>query len=223
MMKSAYVANEETACTPKKRFTVIGGEFAYLYFIGIGFAMLGWIVENCYRIATRGIIDCRYHMLPFIWSYSLIPFAFELLLGNADSISFLGHRLFKQDTLKTRIISNVTCLLLICSAVFFGELIVGSLWEVLFDVRLWNYSKQPLHVTQYTGVISTVGFGVGAYLIFRFAYKPLLNFVRRKVNYNVVKFVCLSLGILIMLDSVTTTTHIVVGHSAPMYWLIHLW
>ena len=215
--------NVQNVAVEKKRFTLVGVEFVYIYLIGIGFAMLGWIVENVYRIAAKGIVDCRFHLLPFIWSYSLIPFAYQLLLGDPDRIAFFGHRVFKKDTVKTKIFSNILCLVLISAAVFLGELVVGNAWEALFGVRLWNYSSQPLHVTQYAGVVSTVGFGVGAYLIFRFAYKPLLSFVRNKVNYNVAKVICLSLGVLIVLDSLVMTIQIAVLHRAPMYWSVQLW
>lgn len=211
------------ATTCKKRLTFMGVEFVYLYLVGIGFALLGWVVENCYRIATRGIIDCRFHLLPFIGTYALIPFVYQLLLGNLDSIAPFGRRLFTSNTQKSKVLSNVTCLVVICTAVFFGELIYGNLLEAIFGVRLWNYTNQSFHVTRYTGLVSTVGFGVGAYLIFRFVYGPLLSFVRTKVNFNVAKAVCLTLGIAIVVDSALTKIQMAVLHHAPMYWLIHLW
>lgn len=224
MTKSnAYVANAKEVETENKRLSILGVECVYLYLIGMGFAMLGWIVENCYRIVTKGIIDCRFHLLPFIWSYSLIPFAFQLLLNDPDRIAIFGRRLFKDDNTKNKVVSNILCLTLICVAVFLGELVMGNIWDKLFDVRLWNYTSQPLHVTRYTGLISAVGFGVGAYLIFRFIYNPLLTFVRSKVSYNVAKTICLTLGVVIMFDSLLTTIQIVFFHRAPMYWLVHLW
>ena len=209
--------------TNKKRRTFMGVEIVYLYFIGIGFALFGWIVENCYRIATKGIIDCRFHLLPFIGTYALIPFVYQLLLGDLDNIAPFGCRAFRTNTLKNKIISNLMCLTLICSAVFLGEFVFGHLWERLFDVRLWNYTSQPYHVTRYTGLVSTIGFGVGAYLIFRFAYKPLMGFVRAKVNFNAARVVCLSLGVLIALDTALTKIQMALLHHAPMYWLVHLW
>ena len=58
---TAYVTNEGVK-VEKKRLTVFGVECVYLYLVGLGFAKLGWIVENCYRIATKGIVDCRFHL-----------------------------------------------------------------------------------------------------------------------------------------------------------------
>ena len=219
---TAYT-NGKNARADGKRLTVFGVEAVYLYLLGLGFAMLGWLVENGYRIVSRGIIDCRYHLLPFIWWYALIPFVYQVLLGDLDNVAMFGRKLFRRNTVTNKVLSNVICLALICGAVFVSELVYGNLWEALFGVRLWNYSRQPLHVTRYAGLISTVGFGVGAYLIFRFLYKPLLGFICNKVSYAAAKTVCLTLGVVVALDTLITTIHVAVLHHAPMYWLIHLW
>ena len=206
----------------KKRFTVMGVEFCYLYVIGIGFALLGWVAENTVRIITKGIIDCRFHLLPFISPYALVPFAFQLVLGDPDNITIFGHKVFKRETLKTKVLSNILCIVLILGGVFLGELAIGNLWELLFGVQLWNYSAFPLHITQYAGLIPTLGYGGGAYLLFRFVYKPLLRAVR-KMKYGVAKGICLSLGILILLDTLAMAIQIAILHEPPMYWSIKLW
>ena len=119
----------------KKRLKILGVEFFYLWLMGIGFALLGWIAENTIKVVTNGIFDCRFHLLPFISCYALIPFAYHILLGDPDKISFFGHPLFKKDKPSYKIYSNIICLVLILSAVFLGELIVGNLWELLFGVK----------------------------------------------------------------------------------------
>ena len=217
------IVEYKNAVPAKKRLTVLGVEFVYLYLMGIGFAMLGWVVENGYRIATKGIIDCRYHLLPFISSYALIPFCYHVLLGDPNRIAFFGRRLFARDNTKTRVLSNVLCIVFICSAVFLAEIVWGNMWEALFGVRLWNYSKQPFHVTRYAGLVSTVGFGVGTYAIFRFSYKPLLKLIRQKVKFKVAKVICRTLGVIIWIDSAIMAIQIAVLRRAPMYWLVHLW
>ena len=200
----------------------MGVEFCYLYVIGIGFALLGWVAENTVRIITKGIIDCRFHLFPFISPYALVPFAFQLVLGDPDDITIFGHKVFKRETLKTKVLSNILCIVLILGGVFLGELAIGNLWELLFGVQLWNYSAFPLHITQYAGLIPTLGYGGGAYLLFRFVYKPLLRAVR-KMKYGVAKGICLSLGILILLDTLAMAIQIAILHEPPMYWSIKLW
>lgn len=207
----------------KKRLTVFGVEFVYLYLFGIGIAGLGWIAENTVKIISQGMLDCRFHLLPFISPYALIPFAFQILLGDPDNLAVFGHKLFKNESVKSKIASNVICLLLICGAVFVGELAIGSMWEALFGVQLWNYSNLPLQINQYAGLFPALGYGGGAYLIFKFIFKPLLGLIRRKVKFGVAKWICCTLGVLIVLDTFIMCIQIIAVGQAPMYWQVHLW
>lgn len=204
----------------KKRLTVFGVEFVYLYLFGICVAGLGWIAENIVKIISQGMFDCRFHLLPFISPYVLIPFAFQILLGDPDNLAIFGHKLFKNESVKSKIASNVICLLLICGAVFVGELAIGSLWEVLFGAQLWNYSNLPLQVNQYAGLFPALGYGGGAYLIFKFIYKPLLGIIRRKVKFGIAKGICCTLGVLIVLDTFIMAIQIIFFHQPPMYWQV---
>lgn len=207
----------------KKRLTVMGIEFVYLYLFGIGVAFVGWIAENIVKIASQGCFDCRFHILPFISPYALIPFAFQILLGDPDRLAIFGHRLFKKDSLRNKILSNIICFVTICLAVFLGELAIGSMWEALFDVRLWDYSNLPLQANKYAGLIPSLGYGGGAYIIFRFIYKPVLSLMRRKVNFGVAKIICATLGVLIVLDTLAMVIQIIVLGQATMYWQVQLW
>ena len=206
----------------KKRLTVMGVEFVYLMLFGILCAFLGWLAENTARLATQGILDSRFHILPFLSPYALIPFAFQILLGNPDKITVFGRRLYKDDSVKSKILSNLTCLLLMYMAVFLGEIVVGNLCDTLFNVQLWNYNNLPFHITQYTGLIPVVGYGTGAYLIFRFIYKPVLELIRGKISFNVAKTICIVLFILIALDDFSMVMHIAFTNTPPVYWSIKL-
>lgn len=222
---NAATASSElsAAINEKKRFTVMGVEFVYLYLLGIGIAGLGWIAENAVKIILQGMFDCRFHLLPFISPYALIPFAFQILLGDPDNLTVFGHKLFGNDSKKNKALSNLACIALIVSAVFIGEFAIGSMWEKLFGVQLWNYSNLPLQINQYAGLIPAIGYGGGAYLIFKFIYKPLLGLMRRKVNFSVAKWICSTLGVLIVIDTLIMSVQIMAFGQAPMYWQVHLW
>lgn len=210
----------------KKRFLSLSiDELVYLGFLGIGFTFLGWVVENTSIAITDGVIDSRYHILPFISPYGLIPFAFRLLLGEPGNISFFGKKLFKAESRRTRILSDVLTVILCCTAVFLGELAVGNLWDLLFGVQLWDYSNMPLNflnVTAYTNPISTLGFGIGAFLIFRLIYIPVLSFLKKNVSLRAAKWVVLILGSLIVLDTLRMGLSIIISGEAPMLWQIKL-
>lgn len=214
---------ETTPSVGKKRFTVMGVEFVYLYLFGIGVACLGWVAENVFKIISQGYFDCRFHLLPFLSPYALIPFAFQILLGDPDYLAPFGKKLFKKENIKNKVLSNFLCIAVICAFVFIGELVVGNAWDYLFSVQLWNYNDFPLHITQYAGLIPSLGYGLGAYLIFKFLYKPLLRIIRRKVKFGVAKAICLTLGVAIVLDTLAMAIQIIVLHQPPMYWQVHLW
>lgn len=207
----------------KKPLSIFGVEFVYLYLFGIGVAFIGWIAENAFKFAVSGVIDSRFHLLPFISPYLLIPFAFHIALGTPNDVTFFGKKVFKISTAKTKILSNIIAYFAICACVFFGELAVGSLWEILFDVRLWNYSKHPLHITKFTSVISVFGFGTGAYLIFKLLYTPILNLIRKKISFKTAKWICLTLGVLIVLDTVRMMISTVILGEAPNFWRFDFW
>ena len=202
---------------------IFGIEFVYLYLFGIIVAFIGWIAENAFKLAVSGVIDSRFHLLPFISPYLLIPFAFHIALGTPNDVTFFGKKVFKNYTPKTRILSNAIAYFAICLCVFLGELVVGNLWDILFDVQLWNYSKHPLHITKFTSVLSVLGFGTGAYLIFRFLYTPILNFIRKKISFKTAKIICLTLGVLIVIDTARMMLSIIIIGEAPNFWRFDFW
>lgn len=199
---------------------ILGVEFVYLLILGFIFAFFGWIAENTAKLFSSGIIDNRFHFLPFISCYALIPFAFHIVLGNANDLTIFGKHIFKHNTSMTKILSNVLSLIIIFSSVFLGELIVGNVWEDLFGVKLWDYSNQGYNLTQYTSLKSTIGYGLGAFLLFKIAFSPLLSLIKNKIKYKNAIIVCIVLGTLLFFDSFILFIQIVVFHRAPIYWTI---
>lgn len=208
--------------SPKKRWTIFGVEFVYLAFIGICVAFLGWILENAVKLITNGVIDARYHILPFVSPYVLVPFAFHICFGDIDDITVFGKKLFKKTSLKTKVASNILVFIFLCIAVFLGELIVGNLYEKCFGVTLWYYSSSKLLVTKYAGLVPSLWYGTFAYLIFRFVYNPLLK-VLRKAPYKVIKIIVIILGLLILADATNLLLQIIIFGKAPMLWKVKLW
>ena len=207
----------------KEPFKLFGVEFYYLAFFGIIVSFLGFAVENIARLIGMGILDSRFHILPFISPYGLIIFAFHLLMYDPDELSFFGKGLIPKGVKRRRLWSNLIAYLLICLFVFLGELAVGNIWDVFFGVELWNYESLPLSVTQYAGLFPTLGYGTGAYLLFKFVYKPTLSFIRSRLDYKKTKLTVLILGSLIVLDTVRLMLTIILFGEAPMLWRIKLW
>lgn len=202
----------------KGRLTVCGVEFVYLYFLTIPASFIGWLIESAAKIYQTGAAHT--HLLPFIAPYGLCVFAFHLLLGNPDDLSFFGKRLFRTRSRKSVFLSNVISLSAMVAGSFLGELVVGNGTELLFGVKLWDYSFQKLHLTPYVGLTSTLGFGLGGYLAFRYVYTPSLAYVRKNVKFKRAKIINLTLGLLILADSITLILQIIILHKAPNYMVI---
>ncbi|MGN0797336.1 MAG: hypothetical protein ACI4M5_03935 [Christensenellales bacterium] len=204
----------------KKPLTIFGVEVVYLCVLGIATAFLGWLAENVVKLISSGTFDCRFHLLPFISPYALIVFAVHIVFGNPDQIAPFGKRIFHHDNPYSKILSNLLVLVTIYVFVFFGELIVGNLWEILFSVKLWNYSSSPLHFTQYAGLIPTLGYGTGAYLLFRFVYTPSLKLLQRNMKHKTALILSCTLGVMIVVDTLIMILVTAITRQAPMYWSV---
>ena len=204
--------------TEKKRWKILGVEVVYLYLFGIFVAFLGWAGENSIRAINLGILDSRFHILPFISPYLLVSFAIHLVIGDPDHLTVFGKQIFKKRGVKSCVLSNLICYVMLCMGVFLGELVVGNLWEIFFGVQLWDYRGWPLTLTQYTSIVTTLGFGTAAYVVVRFIYKPMMKLIRTKVPFRVAKWICLTLGVAIVLDTVWMNIQMAMWGEAPLYW-----
>lgn len=204
----------------KKRWKILGVEVVYLYLFGIFVAFLGWAGENAIRAINLGILDSRFHILPFISPYLMVSFAIHIVIGDPDNLTVFGKQIFKKRGVKSCVLSNLLCFVMLCAGVFLGELVVGNLWEILFGVQLWNYTGWPLTLTQYTSIVTTLGFGTAAYAIVRFIYKPMMKLICTNVPFRVAKWICLTLGVVIVLDTVWMNVQMAIWGEAPLYWQI---
>lgn len=218
LRKISCVVLSDTNAYGKKHIKIFGEEFVYLYMTGILTAFIGWVAENTVKLVSSGVVDSRFHLLPFISPYALIPIALHVMLGDPDNVCIFGKTIFRQRNTKSLVLSNIISLAVICGAVFVGEFVVGNLWEKLFGVRLWNYSNQPLHLTQYVSLFSALGYGTGAYLLFRFVLRPSVRYFRQKINYDTAVAVCCTLGLWIVLDTLFMCLQIVLFREPPVYW-----
>ena len=202
------------------RLKIFDVEFYYLWLLGILFAFVGFVGENTFKAFTDGYIDSRFHILPFIGCYALVPFAIYIALGSTDDLRLFGYEIFKNKDLKSKILSNILCFLIISTFVFLGELLIGNMWEYFFNVKLWDYSGMFLAITQYTCLFATVLYGGLAYLFFKFIFNPLLKLFKAKISYKAARIICLSLGSLLIIDELRLMITIMLTNSCPHFWKI---
>lgn len=197
-------------------------KIAALSAFGIIIAFAGWVMENIGCIIAKGAIDCRFHFLPFIPEYALIPFAFDLLLGTADDLAPFGKHIFKKKSTKNKVLSNILCLAVICLAIYLGEEGVGNFMEMTNGAVLWDYTEMPMHFSKYTCVLSVFGLGIVSYLVFKFIFPPVTKFFMKKAESPTFRKVVLTLDVLMIIDaSIMIVTTMITGQG-PLYWEIHV-
>lgn len=190
-----------------------------LCFFSIIFSAIGWIVENLSRLFAYGIIDNRFHILPFIGVYGLIPFAF-ITIGKPNEFSFFGHELFKKENKITKILSNMIYFLIICFAIYFGEIIVGTAYEKLAGIKLWDYSNKPFHFTSYTYLRSILGFGIWTYLLSKLFFFPLYNRLLKNERKEMTTF--RYLYTILLIDAIFMMIRTIVTKKKTIYWTINI-
>jgi uncharacterized membrane protein len=193
---------------------------ACVFLIMIVMANVGWVAENIVKLVSQGVMNNRYHVLPFIFPYGLAFLAMHVALGNTNDMHFFGKKLFKNKTKRTVILSNIIYVTIVCSMVFIGELGVGNLYEISTGAVLWDYSSLSFCVTKYVCLASTLGYGVGAYLLMKFIFYPFLDFLMNKSNLKAVLIVDCTLGTLVVLDSVCMILITLITGNPPIYWTL---
>lgn len=193
---------------------------ACIFLLMIMTAFIGWAAENTVKLVTSGVIDNRYHVLPFIFPYGFAFLVMHLVLGDTDDIGFFGKKIFKKKSLGSKILSNLLYVFIVCLFVFLGELGVGNAYETLTGATLWDYSEMPLHLTKYVCLSSAFGYGIGAYAVMKFMFYPLLNQLWNYGNIKSIRIVDCTLGTLVVLDSLCMILVTLITKVPPVYWTI---
>lgn len=205
----------------KKGHRLFDYHIVYFGIMMIICSFIGWVSENAFRLAVHGIIDSRFMYLPFLGIYGLCILALYGLFGTPDSFRFLNKRLLTENSKKA--VRYICYCLVIAAAVMIGEIAVGTFCEAFSGKVLWNYSAIPLHFTKYTSVPTTAGITAGVFLLMKFGFTPLMNLMERKMSYRAAKIICLTLGVLVYLDTAWFMLRIIIFGDAGFVWKITLW
>ena len=97
-------------------------------------------------------MDSRNQLLPFLFCYTIAMWAMYLALGTTNHPRFFSHRVLEGNTCQDKILARIYYFTVVFLFVFFGEIVVGSIFEQVSGISLWDYSGIPLHVTKYTSI-----------------------------------------------------------------------
>ncbi len=132
-------------------------------------SFLGFAVENIWLSVTKGFIDNRNMLFPFLIGYGFAIIGLYWLFGTPMDIHFLR----KKIELKNVRLQILVYFLLVMVYVSVGEILLGKLVEVTCEFEWWDYSRIPLHITQYTSIPTSMGFAAMIVLFMAKFFEPL--------------------------------------------------
>ncbi len=183
-----------------------------IIFMGILMAFVGFVTENASLFISHGQIDSRYYVLPFISSYSLIVFTWYFLYVKFPKLLDFENPPIKKSLYYIALISSL------CFAVFIIEIFYGHLIDKLFNVSLWSYEDIPLHITKFASIPTSIGFGLGAFVLVRWVYPKTYTYLQNHANIKVLKIIDIILGSLIILDLIIFYINLALYNRTVIYW-----
>ncbi|MDD6728203.1 MAG: hypothetical protein PUE08_03170 [Eubacteriales bacterium] len=195
-------------------------DISHLWLAGLVYAHIGYWVENLFRLVSKGILDSRNQLLPFLFCYTIAMWALYLALGTPKKARIFSKQLFTKDDKKTQVLSQLYYFVVVFLFVFFGEIVVGTLFEKISGIQLWNYNGIPLHVTQYTSVPTCTALSAGVIVLMEYFFTPLMKKIQ-KIPYDILLKIDYIAGALIVADWLIMMISINVFKTAPAYWSIN--
>ncbi|MBQ5673991.1 MAG: putative ABC transporter permease [Lachnospiraceae bacterium] len=156
-------------------------------------SMLGFWVENIWLAMTKGYMDNRNMCFPFLIGYGIAMLLILLIIGTPKKMWILGKTLWIQNKMLRILVYFLAVMLCICV----GEVLLGTFVEKVCHFCWWDYSRLPLHITQYTSIPTSMMFASMVTLFMQHCLEPLFHFFV-KWDYDVLRTVTIVLmGIMI--------------------------
>lgn len=196
-------------------------DVTHLWLAGLVYAHIGYWVENLFRLMSKGVLDSRNQLLPFLFCYTIAMWAMYLALGTTNHPRFFSHRVLEGNTRQDKILARIYYFTVVFLFVFFGEIVVGSIFEQVSGISLWDYSGIPLHVTKYTSIPTCTAMSLGVAVIMGNFFEGLMKKIQR-IPYRTTVQLDYVLGTLILADWLIMMVSINVFKKAPAYWSVQL-
>ncbi|MCD7796804.1 MAG: putative ABC transporter permease [Clostridiales bacterium] len=145
-------------------------DVSHLWLAGLIYSHIGYWVENLFRLISKGVLDSRNQLLPFLFCYAIAMWVLYFALDTPKKARLFNKRLFTKHDKKTNFLSQLYYFCVVFLFVFFGEIVVGLLFEKISGIQLWNYNGIPLHVTQYTSVPTCTAMSLGVVILIEYFF-----------------------------------------------------
>lgn len=178
-------------------------------------SFLGFIVENVSSTVFNHKIDNRNMVLPFLLGYGLAIFVIFKLFGTPNAPLFFGKEIAINGNFKSLLYYFAISFL----CVSIGELILGHFIEWSCQIKWWDYTALPLHVTQYTSIPTSTVFALLITVFMKCMFSPLLDSFS-KINPTLLTALSLALIILLSIDFIHSAIYMFTHHTTLNLWRI---
>ena len=100
-------------------------------------SFLGFVVENLWLAVTKGYMDNRNMVFPFLLGYGLAVFVIYLLFGTPEEMRIVGNAVVINS--KTLSYGLYFGIVMVCISL--GEIVLGTVVEKTCHFYWWDYSK----------------------------------------------------------------------------------
>lgn len=175
-------------------------------------SFIGYWFEDLWMLVRHGVLDNRNMYLPFLIGYGLAVVGIYYVIGTPKKI-------LNRYELKTPL-NLIIYTLIMMFIVSIGEVILGTTVENVLGYKYWDYSTIPLHITKYTSIPTSIGFGIVITLFMNYIYEPLRKKID-KVSYRIPMVVFVILIIVFIIDNYLSFRQMHINGGRNMVWLIN--
>lgn len=176
-------------------------------------SLLGFITENCWLAITKGYIDNRNMNLPFLFGYGLAILLFYFFIGTPDRLRMTEVCHIYLDRRSGYIFYFFASAILVSV----GEILLGTFVECFFGFEYWNYEWIPLHITKYTSVPTSTGFGIAITFLMGCCFDKVMAHIHN-MSETVVKIAGIVLPLVIITDFVVCFATMYHNRSLNIKW-----
>lgn len=180
-------------------------------------SFLGFWVENIWCLLTKGYMNNRGMVFPFLLGYGIAIMIIYLLFGTPQEAGLLNSKLKTEN----RFLNDATYFLIAMLCVSAGEIVLGKFVEKVCGFCWWDYSNIPLHITQYTSIPTSMAFATLIFVFMRFFFIPLRDFFL-SWNPNVLATAATVLLVIMVGDFVYNAGLMYTNNSTSERWRIDL-
>ena len=153
-------------------------------------SFLGFVVENLWLAVTKGYMDNRNMVFPFLLGYGLAVFVIYLLFGTPEEMRIVGNAVVINS--KTLSYGLYFGIVMVCISL--GEIVLGTVVEKTCHFYWWDYSKLPLHITRYTSSPTSAGLTLMIVLFMGKVFIPIYEWF---LSWNQMILAIVSVGLMI--------------------------